>query len=155
MLVRGFFNDTNYLYYALYPPHFLEAYAQWWTDRANGRRPVVQFTCLLLRVCACSAQFLQPDTQQRLEVEMGEDMQTLTERYHHAAQELSNTLGPGQGGPLQVAQLFLTASWYKAEAQYIQAWHALGSAIREAQELGKPSTPGKPNPTNAATSRHA
>lgn len=35
-----------------------------------------------------------------------------------------------------VQQLFLGAVWFKYEAKMIEAWHALGSAIRAAQESG-------------------
>lgn len=27
--------------------------------------------------------------------------------------------------------------WYKSEARFVECWHTLNSAIREAQELGK------------------
>ena len=37
---------------------------------------------------------------------------------------------------MHVQQLFLTASWYKSESKFVESWHALGAAIREAQEIG-------------------
>lgn len=96
-----------------------------------------EFTCLLLRVCACSALYLDKRLQEKLESELGESVQTLSERYHHAAQRLSSTISPGKGGLSQIQQLFLTAFWYKTEGLFIESWHWLGSSIHQAQELGK------------------
>ncbi|KKA19284.1 hypothetical protein T310_6741 [Rasamsonia emersonii CBS 393.64] len=107
-----------------------------YTDRASGRKLRPEFTCLLLRVCACSTQYLGAETRQKLELQLGESIQTLTERYHHAAQQLSNNIRPGKGGLTQVQQLLLAASWLKSEAMFTESWHTLCSAIHEAQELG-------------------
>ena len=73
---------------------------------------------------------------QRLELEMGESVQTLTERYHGAAQRLGQHISPGNGGLCQVQQLLLTSSWFKTEVKFVDSWHLLATAIREAQELG-------------------
>lgn len=63
-------------------------------------------------------------------------MQSLSESYHYAAKQLSNTIAPGKGELAQVQQLFLTAVWLKSEALFVESWHALSSAIHEAQEQG-------------------
>ena len=38
---------------------------------------------------------------------------------------------------MQVQQLFLGATWLKAEAEFVRAWHAVGEAVRVGQEIGK------------------
>lgn len=58
ILVQNFLNHSNYQYYCLYPPTFSQAYSVWWADRASGKTLRPDFTCLLLRVCACSTQSL-------------------------------------------------------------------------------------------------
>lgn len=73
---------------------------------------------------------------QNLEFELGENAQSITERCHRTAERLGRSFTPGSGGLTQVQQLFLTAYWFKSEALFVQFWHTLGSAIREAQELG-------------------
>ncbi|GIC91939.1 uncharacterized protein Aud_008394 [Aspergillus udagawae] len=83
-----------------------------------------------------TALFLGPGVKQKLEIELGESVESLSERYHHAAKQLSSTIPPGKGGLTQVQQLFLTAAWYKADGMFVESWHALSSAIHEAQELG-------------------
>ncbi|KAL5356866.1 fungal-specific transcription factor domain-containing protein [Aspergillus floccosus] len=136
MLVQHFLTDTNYQYYILYPPTFSSDYIAWWTAKANGHALTPEFTCLLLHVCACSACLLDTDTQRKLESELGENISTLSRRYHHMAKQLSSTIAPGKGGLTQVQQLFLNALWFKIEASFVEAWHALSTAIHEAQELG-------------------
>lgn len=135
---------TNFNYYCLYPPTFSEDYAAWWSDRANGKPLTPEFTCLLIRVCACSLQYLDVEVQQKIESELGESVQSLSENYHHAAKQLSSTIAPGKGGLTQVQQLFLTAAWFKSESLFVESWHALSSSIHEAQELGMHKNSAKP-----------
>ncbi|KAE8309558.1 fungal-specific transcription factor domain-containing protein [Aspergillus transmontanensis] len=136
ILVQHFLNETNYQYYSIYPPTFSHDYSTWWLGKVKGQPLTAEFTCLLLRVCACSALVLFPGERQKLESELGENIQSLSERYHRAARRLSSIIPPGKGGLTQVQQLFLTASWFKTEALFVESWHALSSAIHEAQELG-------------------
>ncbi|RLL92993.1 hypothetical protein CFD26_100764 [Aspergillus turcosus] len=136
ILVQHYIRETNSQYYCLYPPVFLRDYSTWWSGKASGQPLTSEFTCLLIRTCACSALFLDDEAKQKLETELGENVESLSERYHLAAKQLSSTIPPGKGGLTQVQQLFLTAAWYKAEAMFVESWHALSSAIHEAQELG-------------------
>lgn len=135
---------TNFSYYALYPPIFSQDYASWWSDRANGTPLTPEFTCLLIRVCACSAQYLDTETQTKFESDLGESVQTLSESYHYAAKQLSNTIPPGKGGLAQIQQLFLTSAWFKSESLFVESWHALSCCIHEAQELGMHKKQQKP-----------
>ncbi|KAL4989284.1 fungal-specific transcription factor domain-containing protein [Aspergillus falconensis] len=136
ILVHHFLNHTNYHYYALYPPSFMQDYGDWWSAKASGLPLTPIFTCLVLRVCACAVPYLNDSLRQRLESELGTSVERLSSHYHNAARQLSNTIGPGKGGLKQVQQLFLTAQWFKTEAMFVESWHALGTAIHEAQELG-------------------
>lgn len=137
MLVQNFLENPNYQYYAIFPEQLRSQNAKWWEARASGQVLSPEFTCLLLRVCAVSAQYLEDSLCQRLELELGEKAQVMTERFHAAAQKLSASIPRGQGGIIQVQQLFLETAWWKSEASMVEAWHALSAAIREAQELGK------------------
>lgn len=86
-----------------------------------------------------STQYLDAALAHRLELELGEKPQAMSNRFHAAAKKLSNFIGRGAGGIIQVQQLFLEASWWKSEANTVESWHSLGSAIREAQEIGEQS----------------
>ncbi|GAD94787.1 hypothetical protein AOR_1_408074 [Paecilomyces variotii No. 5] len=136
ILVQNFLDDANYHYYSLYPPTFSDGYSRWWGARASGGRLSPEFTCLMLRVCACSLQFVKTKDRERLELELGEKIQSLSERYHRVARQLSHSIPIGKGGLTQVQQLFLTAFWFKNDAKFIESWHVLAAAIHEAQELG-------------------
>ncbi|KUI61715.1 Pyrimidine pathway regulatory protein 1 [Cytospora mali] len=138
LLVQNFLNIANYQYYTCFPPQLQTQCAEWWEDRAEGRRLSPEFTCLLLQVCASSTQFLEEKLRDRFESELGEKAQTLTGRFHAAAWKLSATIPPGKVGDAitMVQQLFLGALWFKYEAKMIEAWHSIGSAIRAAQESG-------------------
>lgn len=137
VLVQNFLDRANYQYYPIFPEQLRGQSAKWWEARAvGGQRLSPEFTCLLVRVCAVSVQYLEDSLRQRLELELGEKAQSMTERFHSVAQKLSSSIPRGQGGILQVQQLFLEAAWWKSEASMVEAWHALSAAIREAQEIG-------------------
>lgn len=136
LLVQGFLYHVNYFYYVVYPPQFLDDYAEWWAHRKEGQKLSPAFTCLLVRACAYSAQFLQQGARHVIETELGKSAQVLSEQFHEAADKLSFCFKPGTGGLMQVQQLFISACWYKSESKFRDSWHALASAIREAQEIG-------------------
>lgn len=137
MLVQNFLENANYQYYPIFPEQLRGQSSKWWESRAGGQRLSPELTCLLIRVCAVSAQYLEDSLRQRLELELGEKAQSMTERFHAAAQRLSSSIPRGSGGVVQVQQLFLEASWWKSEANMIESWHALSVTIREAQEIGE------------------
>ncbi|KAL2820761.1 fungal-specific transcription factor domain-containing protein [Aspergillus granulosus] len=136
IVIQHFLDNTNYQYYALYPPAFIHEYSTWCSSKTKGLPLTVEFTCLLLRVCACSVPYLDEGIRQKLELELGDSTDHLSVLYHNTAKQLSNTIGPGKGGITQIQQLFLTAQWFKTEALFVESWHALGVAIHEAQEQG-------------------
>lgn len=135
-LVQNFFNHTNFHYYLIYPPSFLEEYRSWWSIRSENRPLGLQWTCLLLMVCACSIQDTDIELQRRLEIDLGESTQKLAESYHNAARELYSAIPIGSNHLLKVQSLLHSCYWYRSAAQFVKCWHVLNTAIREAQELG-------------------
>ena len=134
-LVDNWLNGANHHYYALYPPEFRTQYDGWWAIPPSKVTP--ELTSLILRVCACSALYvMDPGVKERLESELRADIWTFANRMHTAAEKLSASIPPGKGGLIHVQQLFLTAFWYKTAEKWTEAWHALGGAIRAANEIG-------------------
>ncbi|KAK3950473.1 fungal-specific transcription factor domain-containing protein [Pseudoneurospora amorphoporcata] len=134
-LVDNWLNGANHHYYALYRPQFRTQYDGWWATPPNKRTP--ELTSLILRVCACSALYiLNAGVKDRLERELGTDALTLATTLHTTAEGLSKTIPSGKGGLAHVQQLFLTAFWYKSAEKWTEAWHALGTAIHAAYEIG-------------------
>ncbi|KAM7207091.1 hypothetical protein V8F33_000190 [Rhypophila sp. PSN 637] len=134
-LVDNWLNGANSHYYALYPPEFRTQYDGWWTIPPNKVTP--ELTSLILRVCACSALYIMdPGVKERLESELRTDIWTFAGRMHRAAERLGASIPPGKGGLIHIQQQFLTAFWYKSAEKWTEAWHALGGAIRAANEIG-------------------
>ncbi|KAG6005966.1 hypothetical protein E4U43_000515 [Claviceps pusilla] len=135
-LVQNFLNNVNFHYYILYPSSFLEEYRTWWSLRSENRPLGLQWTCLLLTVCACSTQYTDVELQRKLETDLGQSTQKLTEQYHNAARELHSVIPVRSNHLLNVQTLLHSCFWYKSEARFVECWHVLSAAIREAQELG-------------------
>ncbi|KAF4585960.1 Fungal specific transcription factor [Ophiocordyceps camponoti-floridani] len=134
-LVQNFLNSVNFHYYIIYPPSFLDEYRQWWASRSENQPLGLQWTCLLLMVCACSAQYTDIDLQRKLEQDLGVSTQRLTESYHNAARELHSVIPVGNNHLYNVQSLLHSCYWYKSEARFVECWHVLSAAVREAQEL--------------------
>ncbi|KAK2687121.1 hypothetical protein QWA68_014312 [Fusarium oxysporum] len=116
-LVKNLFDNANFHYYISYPSSFLDDYRDWWTDRISGDPIKLQWACLLTVICACSAQYPSTELQGKLEHELGEKTQTLTERYHRVSCELYSIIPPGR-------------------TRFMECWYSLSAAIREAQKIG-------------------
>lgn len=97
----------------------------------------LQWTCLLLMICACSTQYTEPGLQRKLEIELGEAVEYASDRYHLAARELHSAIPVSYSHIVSVQYLLHSVLWYKYEARFVEAWHVLSVAIREAQELCK------------------
>ncbi|KAJ4180066.1 hypothetical protein NW767_014494 [Fusarium falciforme] len=86
-------------------------------------------------VCACASQYTEADLQGKLKIDSGDAIQRLTEQYHEAAHELSRTIPIGYNHLINIQQLLHSCYWFMSEARFIEFWHVLNLAIREAQEL--------------------
>ncbi|OAA73606.1 Fungal specific transcription factor [Cordyceps fumosorosea ARSEF 2679] len=69
-------------------------------------------------------------------MELGEPVYRLSNRYHNAARELHSVIPISSNHILNVQHLLHSSYWYKSEARFVESWHALSTAIREAQALG-------------------
>ncbi|KAH7094460.1 hypothetical protein FB567DRAFT_4171 [Paraphoma chrysanthemicola] len=134
--VNHFLGVVNYRYSAIYGPTLTDQYVQWWADRAAGKRLSPEFTCLLLRICAYSVQYLTPALRKMIEFELACDSQALTDRFAAAAEQLSQSFEASNTTIERVQEQFLKGAWLKSESKIVESWHALGCTIREAQELG-------------------
>ncbi|KZM25240.1 DNA binding [Ascochyta rabiei] len=134
--VNHFLGVVNYRYSTIYAPTFTDQYVQWWADRGAGKRLSPEFTCLLLRVCAYSVQYLTPSLRKMIEFELACNLQQLTDRFSNAAEHLSRSFEASNTCIERVQEQFLKGAWLKSESKIVESWHALGCTIREAQELG-------------------
>ncbi|KIL95978.1 hypothetical protein FAVG1_00717 [Fusarium avenaceum] len=135
-LVQSFFNNMNYHYYIIYPPVFLQEYQEWWDRRSRNQSLSLQWTILLVMVCACATQHLDVDMKPIIEVQLSEPSDKLSVEYHKAATELGRVIPLGHCHLLNIQWMLHSIYWYKSEAKFVEAWHVIGAAVREAHELG-------------------
>lgn len=97
-----------------------------------------QFPALLLQVLAISLQMLPKEHHKFMaQLNLGkENFYNLSATYSNTACELASLLSASSPTLVRVQQWFLRSSWLKSEGRAVEAWHALGQAIREAQEMG-------------------
>ncbi|KPM44444.1 hypothetical protein AK830_g2065 [Neonectria ditissima] len=135
-LVQNFLTNVNYYYYIIYPPNFINEYAEWWKDRTSNRPLGLQWTCLIIMVCACSVQHTDTKLALELEADLGFSVKDLTNQYHNAARELHSAIPVGHGHLFSIQYLLHSCYWFKAEARFVECWQVLGATVREAQALG-------------------
>ncbi|KAF4450273.1 putative transcriptional regulatory protein C1F7.11c [Fusarium austroafricanum] len=135
-LVQSFFSNMNYHYYIIYPPIFLQEYQQWWERRSRNQSLSLQWTILLVMVCACATQHLDLEIKPIVEAELSEPADKLSIEYHQAATELGRVIPLGHCHLLNIQWMLHSIYWYKSEAKFVEAWHVIGAAVREAHELG-------------------
>lgn len=111
-------------------------YNGWW---ATPRDEVTAcLTGLILRVFAFSLRFSARGGATEF---YGMNIQELTDKVHTAANQVSSSIRPGEGGVSQVQELFLTAIWLESTEQKKEARHTLRNAISAAYEIGIFSVP--------------
>lgn len=137
VIVRNFINHCHFQSYIIHLPSFLEDYRGWWADRHAGNALELQWTSLLLAICACSTQHAQDELRNRLEIELGEQLEELSDRYHRTACELHDAIPISNWNITCLQQFMDSCLWYKCKARFIQAWHTLNTSVRLAQELCK------------------
>ncbi|KAJ4123101.1 hypothetical protein NW768_010095 [Fusarium equiseti] len=111
-------------------------YQTWWERRSRNQTLSLQWTILLVMVCACATQHLDVDIKPMVEIELSEPSEKLTVDYHKAATELGRVIPLGHCHLLNIQWMLHSIYWYKAEAKFVEAWHVIGAAVREAHELG-------------------
>lgn len=107
-------------------------------NSASKRKILSQFPALLLQVLAIALQML-PKEHHRFMAQLNlgrENFYNLSATYSNTACELASLLPASSPTLVRVQQWYLRSSWLKSEGRAVEAWHALGQAIREAQEMG-------------------
>jgi hypothetical protein len=153
LLVKVFFAECNWMYGMLHSGSFYQLLEEWYHCCTSNNPPassrgkfgnlekrlvLSQFPSLLLQVLGLALQMLPREHYKHMsQLNMGkEDFKSLSATYSNAACELASLLASSQATLPRVQQWFLRASWLKSEGRPVESWHALGQAIREAQEMG-------------------
>lgn len=108
---------------------FRQEYNQWWADRDNEKPLGLQWTCLLLMVCACSAQHPSDAVRQILRADQAAPALELSNRLHGAACKLHGAVPPDALHLYTVQQLLHSIFWLKSRSCYADCWGALKDAF--------------------------
>jgi hypothetical protein len=135
-LLQFFFSNINNHYYIIYGPKFLEEYHSWWDRRQNKMPLSLQWTALLAVICATVIQHLHPESEAWKSLTYTTTPDQFSERLHLLGRTLAQSPEARRYSLVNVQRLLHSIYWYKAEARFVEAWHDIGVAVREAQELG-------------------
>jgi hypothetical protein len=135
-LVDNFMANFNYRHFAVYPPQFKEEYQKWWKDVDEKKPLCVDFSGLVLRVCASSSQYLGPELHRQLRGELSVPPLVLSQCLNDAADNLSKCRPDGYGNLTRMQELFHAACWLKSDGQISKVWRVLCNLVHEAKAIG-------------------
>jgi hypothetical protein len=130
-LVEAFFSNINHHYNIIHPPTFIRQYINWSRKRPQGSCQDVQFTTLILMMCACVTQHVEVESKPT------SGHNASSEDYHNAGQKLAAAIPAGFYHITNIQWKILSICWFKGEAKFTEAWHTIGLAVQEAYELGE------------------
>lgn len=76
-------------------------------------------------------------TRLSIETEMGDNIDAISQKYHSLAQELGNVIPMGYHHIYRCQWLLHSTYWFVSQGKYMESWHVLSAAAREASELGR------------------
>lgn len=145
-LVRFFFAEISWQYDVVNEDMFREQLSDWrrvsYASRSNpqGLDPMLRyFPALLFQVLAQSVLLQPPESYPSLEdLKPAPDMELLdlAKEFSDAGHQILSILGSTEPALVKIQAGLQRATFLKSTGSVIEAWHVLGSAIRDAQELG-------------------
>ncbi|KAJ5695970.1 hypothetical protein N7536_006382 [Penicillium majusculum] len=146
-LINIYFAEANW-YFAILEQHYFEKLYNSWCSLndsstehgqvADVSPDLLHFSALIFHVLAVSLQFVSPDTNcsRALGVDSFNARDHLSSNFSTSGVEIARILGTLDPTITAVQNDLMRALWLKNCSRGREAWHALGSAIRTAQDLG-------------------
>ncbi|KAF7944371.1 hypothetical protein EAE96_010768 [Botrytis aclada] len=146
-LVDVFFSEIHW-YLKVLEEHYFRNLLKSWQDIRNTlsgqsdlgsiSKDLLYFPALLFQTLAVSLQFLPPNTEtsKTLHFRTLLDCDRLSHEYSKTGMEIMSLLGRHSSTITGVEHDLLKSGWLKNYSRGTEAWHLLGSAIRQAQDLG-------------------
>ena len=138
IIVETYFHEYNILTEILQQHVFTLAYPSLFSTPPEKRTVEMYYLAsLLLRVLSIGILYILPaNANFIMQLCPHTDFETLATEYHQTANEMTFKLPRvTEIGVLRVQELILSAHWLKDAGEVIEAWHVIGRAIREAQEM--------------------
>ncbi|KAL7911547.1 fungal-specific transcription factor domain-containing protein [Trichoderma velutinum] len=157
-LTDFYFQKINWQYYILDESSFRQQLHAWYqldlqsstADKFEALSADMKaFPALLLEVAATSLLLITPDTALELnDLKHIDSMsfETMAVKYSEVGMAMLNLLGKTQISLTTVFADFLRVAFLKYFGQVTEAWHALGEAVKDAQEIGLHRTSRDPKP---------
>lgn len=143
-LVQSFFSEANW-YFAVLDQYFFDVLLVQWTpchlskDRAGSLSLTLShFPPLLFQVLALALQFLPSGhpCEAGLGVEQQKHRDAMSAKFSEQGEKLLGLLGRRSPSITSVQADLMRCAWLKNDGRGAEAWYSLGSAVRQAQELG-------------------
>ncbi|KAM3073368.1 hypothetical protein ACMFMG_004733 [Clarireedia jacksonii] len=146
-LVDSFFVEANWCLNVIEEYYFRDHLRSWTEvrktlsgqfDLGTVSRDLQYFPALLFQILAISMQYLPPDTKTSkiLNLNTLSDSDRLSHEYSKIAMELMSLMGRHNSTLTAVEHDLVRAAWLKNYSRGSESWYSLGSAIRQAQDLG-------------------
>jgi hypothetical protein len=132
-LINHFLHEVNWIYETIHPPTFLERYSSWWLQPNYFGEEDIQFAVLILRLCACSLQFL-PNSRYETENMFDISSDSLISSCHMTACKLDTFL-PKPKSLLRLQQQFFHIHYLKNSSNIGECWNVLRDTISIAQDI--------------------
>ncbi|KAF6840475.1 fungal specific transcription factor domain-containing protein [Colletotrichum plurivorum] len=162
-LIEVYFREFNWQYYALEEDLFMQQFAEWNNIPFNvlsnsgpqGLSPDLRvFPALLFQVLATALLTLPEGSHEfyeHLKYAGNMTFEDLAADYSESGVGILSLLGKRQITLTTVQASFLRAAFLKYMAKVTESWHAIGSAIRDAQEIGMHRDSLDPQPASGDT----
>ncbi|TGO34296.1 hypothetical protein BHYA_0203g00010 [Botrytis hyacinthi] len=146
-LIDLFFSELHW-YLKILEEHYFRNLLKSWQDIRNTlsgqsdlgsiSKDLLYFPALLFQTLAVSLQFLPPNTEASKTLHLNTllDCDRLSHEYSKNGMEIMSLLGRHSSTITGVEHDLLKSGWLKNYSRGTEAWHLLGSAIRQAQDLG-------------------
>ncbi|KAE9365404.1 hypothetical protein N431DRAFT_420550 [Stipitochalara longipes BDJ] len=141
-LIASYLSEVHWIYGIIEPRYFNDTLREWrkFTSSTSGSRSVDTisaelrcFPAMLFQLLATSLLFLPPGT--KIERSLDSSPLELSQKYSDAGVEVIHLLGCQGTTLVGVQHDLLRAAWLKNRGHGAEAWHALSSSIRKAQDL--------------------
>ncbi|KAK5258186.1 hypothetical protein LTR20_007118 [Exophiala xenobiotica] len=146
-LLEFFVRDLYWVFIAVDEDHLRTVYRDWLNVPPEGhlrgspdtsQRELLYFPGLLFQVLAQIVQHLSPQhpSAKALGLKDYSDCRRLSQTFYLVGSRLISILGRQYPTLCSVEHDLVSCSWLKDSGRGTEAWHRLGDAIRQAQELG-------------------
>ncbi|QYS96076.1 Zn(2)-C6 fungal-type domain-containing protein [Trichoderma simmonsii] len=134
-LVDNFLDFVNFRYYIVHPVMFRREYQHWCSHAYTDNHVELQWTALLLMVCACSAQYPSDALHRAFKAEQSQPIHQLSEKYHETGRKLATRIPMGRYD-IHAIQTYLHSSlFFKTRARYSECRRDLAAAVQIASKM--------------------